>query len=311
MKEKTTPPVYHLSDSNWLQTTKGEPRGYIQPQSLSELWFHTGTNCNLKCPFCFEGSSPGNYRLESPTLNDLKPFMAEAIKLGTKQFSFTGGEPFLNPEIIDFLDYALDLNSCLVLTNATKPLLNKLSELNKLRTKKHSLTFRVSIDFPNAKAHDQNRGEGNFELSLKLIGELHRLGFKVTVARHFESDEDTEAVNAAFLSIFKKVGLPEQTHIVSFTDLALPNTHPEVPQITENCMTSYKTQEEREQFMCNYSKMVVKKDGRMSVCSCTLVDDDEEYYLADNLKEAIRYRIMLRHHRCYSCFSCGTSCSEK
>ena len=48
------------ADPQFLTVTPdGEPRGYIQPHALRELWFHTGTACNLSCPFCLEGSKPG------------------------------------------------------------------------------------------------------------------------------------------------------------------------------------------------------------------------------------------------------------
>jgi hypothetical protein len=76
-------------------------------------------------------------------------------------------------------------------------------------------------------------------------------------------------------------------------------------------MTTYKTQQERERFMCNYSKMVIKKGGRMRVYACTLVDDDENYDLGATLSEAMKVRVMLRHHRCFGCFASGTSCSER
>lgn len=52
----------------WLFTSRHEPRGYIQPQTLEELWFHTGTQCNLSCPFCYEGSGPTSQRIEFLTL---------------------------------------------------------------------------------------------------------------------------------------------------------------------------------------------------------------------------------------------------
>ncbi|MBF0245853.1 MAG: hypothetical protein HQL31_11400 [Planctomycetes bacterium] len=104
--------------------------------------------------------------------------------------------------------------------------------------------------------------------------------------------------------------MPKDTHIVSFPDLLTPGSHPEVPQITTSCMTTYKTEAERRQFMCNSNKMVLKKEGRMRVYACTLVDDDKDYDLGGTLTEAMRARVMLRHHRCYSCFASGTSCSE-
>jgi hypothetical protein len=62
--------------------------------------------------------------------------------------------------------------------------------------------------------------------------------------------------------------------------------------------------------MCAFSKMVVKKNGNMRVYACTLVDDDEEYDLGSTLKESLKERISMKHHRCYSCFAYGASCSE-
>ena len=67
---------------------------------------------------------------------------------------------------------------------------------------------------------------------------------------------------------------------------------------------------DRAAFMCSFSKMVVKKDGRMRVYACTLVDDDPDYDLGGNLGEVMPIRVMLKHHRCYTCFAAGTSCSE-
>ena len=75
-------------------------------------------------------------------------------------------------------------------------------------------------------------------------------------------------------------------------------------------MTTYKTEKARDQIMCNFSKMVVKKGGRMRVYACTLVDDDEDYDLGGSLAEAMDIRVMLKHHRCYTCFAEGASCSE-
>ena len=59
----------------WNFTPQGNPRGYIQPERLKELWFHTGTRCNLACDFCLEGSNPADKRLGSPTLAEVKPYI--------------------------------------------------------------------------------------------------------------------------------------------------------------------------------------------------------------------------------------------
>ncbi len=301
--------VYHLEMSDWRYTHNGESRGFIQPLKISELWFHTGTNCNLRCPFCFEGASPGNKRLEAPSLAEILPFLDEAKKLGVQQIAFTGGEPFVHAHMTDIIDAALDIAPCLILTNATAPLHRAIPKLAAFKQSIHELTFRVSLDSPNPDEHDINRGLGTFEKALDGMAQLHALGFKVSVARQQQETQDVQAIYDAYAAHFVRKGIPSSLPFVSFPNLLEPNAMPNVPNISEKCMTTYKTQEERERFMCNYSKMVVKKHGRMQVYACTLVDDDSDYALASTLEQAMRYRIMLRHHRCYSCFVSGTSCS--
>jgi hypothetical protein len=62
--------------------------------------------------------------------------------------------------------------------------------------------------------------------------------------------------------------------------------------------------------MCSYSRMIVKKNGQTGVYACTLADDDNQYNLGKTLKDSLNVKIILSHHRCFSCFSSGTSCSE-
>jgi len=294
----------------WLTTSQNEPRGYIQPQCLDELWFHTGTNCNLRCPFCLEGSKPGDNRIEFLTLPDAQRFIYEALELGVKKFSFTGGEPFVNPEFIQILTEALDHRPCLVLTNATEPLVNQLAAILPLRDKPYPFKFRVSLDHPDPAKHDESRGKGNFRLALDTLGRLYREGFDVSIARLMLAGEDSAAIDQAYAPYFQAAGIPDDITIIRFPEFHLPGSFPQVPEITEICMTRYLKAEQRAGFMCNFSKMIVRKNGRCGVYACTLVDDVSGYDLGGNLKEAMEERVLLGHHRCYSCFACGASCSE-
>lgn len=295
---------------SWSYTSAGEPRGYIDTPRLKELWFHTGTACNLKCPFCLEGSKPGDDRLGLMTLADVQPFVDEAVALGVEHFSFTGGEPFVAKEFHKILDYALRFRPCLVLTNGTRPLLQRLDQVKALASAPHSLKFRVSIDYPDPAQHDAGRGEGTFGEAFRALHELHQLGFEVSVARQWQSQENTESVERAFRHYLKKYRLPESTRLVSFPDFLPPGASAAVPEITENCMTEHHSAETRAQFMCAFSRMVVKQSGKLGVYACTLVDDDGDYNLGRTLQESLSTRVMLRHHRCFSCFKHGASCSE-
>lgn len=294
----------------WFTTPLGSPRGYIQPHTLSELWFHTGTACNLECPFCLEGSRPGDRRLGRVTLEDVRPFIDEAMTLGVRQISFTGGEPFIVKDFVRILDYTLQRAPALVLTNGVDAVTRRIRQLLLLRDRPHALSLRVSIDWPEEARHDAGRGAGNFRKALATVRELSAAGFRVSVARQMEKTEDRVSVEARFALLFREHGIDEHTNLLFFPDFGTPGTSVAVPDVTENCMTTFQTEASRREFMCAYSKMVVKKGGRMRVYACTLVDDDTEYDQGATLAESLPVRVVLGHHRCFSCFRYGASCSE-
>lgn len=302
---------HHLQTEDWLRTSTGEPRGYVDANRLTELWFHTGTTCNLRCPFCLEGSKPGDNRINPLLFSDAKPFIDEALTMGVEQFSFTGGEPFVIDEFVQILSYGLDHRPCLVLTNGTEPLLNRMDEVLDLLKKPQPVKFRISIDYPDEKRHDAGRGPGNFRRALSMLALLHKAGFDVSIARQRDKDENVMRVDEQFRPFLDDVGVPAMINIVSFPDFLQPGSLPDVPEITEHCMTSYQTEAARKDYMCHYTRFVLKKGGKVRVYACTLVDDDEDYDLGSTLTESMSVRVMLRHHRCYSCFAFGASCSEK
>lgn len=294
----------------WLHTPRGEPRGFIQPHALDELWFHTGTACNLACPFCLEGSKPGDDRLQILRFDEAVPFVDEALGLGVKQFSFTGGEPFVNKDIVAILDYALRHRPCLVLTNATEPLIRRLEQLKPLRNRPSVLNFRVSLDYPDSARHDEGRGEGMFDRALEGLLKLYEMGFRVSVANQFMPEVMPDVVASRFAEVFRAAGLPAELSRIEFPDFHPPGSQVKAPPITERCMTDLHSEETRRLFMCAFSKMVAKSDGRVNVYACTLVDDDPDYVLAQTLTEALQISVSMKHHRCYSCFRYGASCSE-
>lgn len=284
--------------------------GWIQPHALDELWFHSGTACNLDCPFCLEGSRPGDTRLQRITLADVRPLMDAAVGLGVRQFSFTGGEPFVVKDMVAILEHAASLRPCLVLTNGTAPVVRRLTQIRKLAGSAHPIAFRVSLDYADESRHDAGRGAGNFRLALQGVRLLHKAGFRVSLARQMQAGRNEPDVDHEFRQLLAAEGLPVDLGIVAFPDFGTPGEPRSVPRITGDCMTRFQTEVTRRAFMCAFSKMAVKQGGRMRVYACTLVDDDPRFDQGDSLADALRSRVLLQHHRCYSCFKYGSSCSE-
>lgn len=294
----------------WYVTPDNKPRGFIRSHALEEVWLHTGTACNLACPFCLEGSKPGDDRLQLMRFDDAKPFIDEALALNVKQFSFTGGEPFINKDMVRILDYALQHRPCMVLTNATAPLLKRALQLKPLRERPYAVHFRVSLDHFLADEHDKGRGEGMFAMALDGLCALHDMGFSVSVANQAIPGLSANKVAKCFAQVFRGAGLPENLPRIEFPEFHLPGATVAAPQITQSCMVDYQTESTRREFMCAFSRMVVKSNGQCKVYACTLVDDDADYALGATLAESLRVPVSMKHHRCYSCFRDGASCSE-
>src|ERR1700720_1111179 len=110
---------------NPLVTASGAKRARVALKSLDTLWFNTGTLCNLTCRHCYIESSPKNDRLVYLSAAEVGEYLdeIERLGLGTGLIGFTGGEPFMNPELPAMLDDAMSRGlPAMVLTKAMKPM---------------------------------------------------------------------------------------------------------------------------------------------------------------------------------------------
>src|SRR3989441_1372570 len=115
---------------------------------LDDLWFQVGgTLCNLECRHCFISCSPHNHSFGFLDLPSVRRALDESVALGVKEYYFTGGEPFLNRDMVAILELTLRYGPATVLTNGT---VLKDEWLTRLRSaedaSRYSLEFRVSLD---------------------------------------------------------------------------------------------------------------------------------------------------------------------
>jgi molybdenum cofactor biosynthesis enzyme MoaA len=164
--------------------------------ALDTLWFQVGgTLCNLACTHCFVSCSPTNHTHEMMSLDEILPFLEEGASLGVKEYYFTGGEPFLNPEMESILEATLRVGPATTLTNGLLLDPARCERLAGLaRSSPYSLDFRVSMDGFSAETNDPIRGEGTFERILGGIANLIAAGLNpvITVTEvHHENGSDT------------------------------------------------------------------------------------------------------------------------
>lgn len=167
------------------------------------LWVYTNFHCNLSCWYCSVASSPGARR-RSLGRERFCALVDEAVAEGFSEIYVTGGEPFLEPDIVEMLDYASDRLPTVVLTNATLYRARRLEKLRRLAGKP-GLVLQTSIDGARAATHDANRGEGSWDKAMGGIAVATELGLAVRVGMT-ETERNRDEV-AELRSLLQEVGV--------------------------------------------------------------------------------------------------------
>lgn len=270
----------------------------IPLQQLRELWVHTGTACNLSCPFCHEGSKPGDTRIAAPTLAQLAPLLDEAAAHGVGRFAFTGGEPLILKGILEILLYAARLRPVLVLTNGTAPFIRRTHQLALLRAAPHPVQFRVSIDYPDEARHDAGRGLKNFRKAIEGLKLLHAAGFEVGITRQASSGEDPAAVELRFQQLLRKHGLPTHVPLVRLQDVAAFGETSQLALPDSSARSAASA-------CCAQGRMLLHRGGSLRFQACPLTDDDDRFDTGDSLQRALAARVVPDHPRCAICLGPG------
>ena len=196
---------------NPTTTLDGKTRATVDLKSLDTLWFNTGTQCNLSCTNCYIESSPQNDRLVYLTVEDVEPYLDEIEQqdLQTREIGFTGGEPFLNPNMIPILQKTLTRGfDVLVLTNAFRMINRYKNQLLDLKVRYgDQLTLRVSLDHYRKEIHESERGVGTFDKTLENIQWLDTNGFRVAIAGRALVEERTEDAAQGYRRLLEAYGI--------------------------------------------------------------------------------------------------------
>ena len=294
-----------------ITTADGSTRAFIEAKKIKTLWFNTGTLCNIECKNCYIESSPKNDRLVYITFEEVKLFIDEAIdkNLGTKEIGFTGGEPFMNKDVLKMIEYSLSKNfKVLVLSNAMKPMLNKREDL--LKINHQDLTIRVSIDHYQKEKHEEIRGKNTFNVMMEGLKWLNQNNFNYALATRLLWGEQEDQLRDNFNLFIDKYNLKldakSKEQLVTFAEM---DEKVDTPEITTACWNLLG--KNPEDMMCSSSRMVVKKktSPKPSVIACTLLPYEDEFDLGQNLTDSLK-KIYLNHNHCSKfCVLGGSSCS--
>ncbi len=275
--------------------------------SLDTLWFQVGgTLCNLACTHCFVSCSPTNHTHELMTLNQIRPYLEEAAALGVKDYYFTGGEPFLNPEMEAILAATLTYGPATVLSNGLLLDADRCRRLAQLaRDADYSLDFRISMDGYDAASNDPIRGEGTFDRILEGIRTLHEAGLNpVITVTEVHPENSSKEGKARFFRLLGSLGIQKpRLKILPLFQIGAEAERCGAYESWQRLRDGDSADNDWAHLQCSSSRMVTDQ----GVWICPILVNEPEAKMGSALADTLR-PFPLDHSACWSCHAYGVSC---
>jgi sulfatase maturation enzyme AslB (radical SAM superfamily) len=276
---------------------------------LETLWFQVaGTICNLECHHCLVSANPRNKTHLMMTLEEVKGHLLEAAKLGVREFYFTGGEPFMNRDMLSILEETLKQGPANVLTNGTfidEKLAQKLKVLSDNSI--YSLELRISLDGTNEAANDPIRGAGTFKRILRAIQNLAAVGLNpvITVTEASpELEKEGKKGREKFFELIQSLGLKQpRMKILSLFHIGEEEGRSCGYKKNETLQGMHLSKDDIDKLQCTTSRIVTHEG--VWVCPILVNDPGARMgsQIADSLKE-----FSLDRGACYTCHAFGVTC---
>jgi sulfatase maturation enzyme AslB (radical SAM superfamily) len=209
-----------FDDGKWLKRSSycpvcqrwvtADEAGHASIELPARLWIYTNYDCNLSCSYCLVSSNPWAER-RGIGLERGSRLLDEAADLGITEVFFTGGEPFILPEIYPLIARATSRFKTTVLSNA---MIIRGKRLQKLLDVNHpNLFIQVSLDDSEPGVHDLYRGAGSWKRALEGIRLLQQSGVQVRVATTV-TPECLVRIPAVRAFVRDELGIADKHHIV-------------------------------------------------------------------------------------------------
>ncbi len=281
----------------------------VAMESLDELWFQVaGTRCNLECSHCFISCSPTNDKFGHLSLETVRSQLEDSVRYGVREYYFTGGEPFLNKELVPILELTLQYGPATVLTNATFLKSEWVERLRKAEdASSYCLEFRVSIDGPDAATNDPIRGEGTFVKAVQGVALLVEHGFLpiITMTRVWE-DTDDQKVLGQFREVladrgYSRARLKILPRLKIGAEAERTEGYGQFDRVTHELLEEF----DMGQLICNHSRIVTDR----GIAVCPILLDSPGAIMGETLDEANR-EFPLAYGACFTCFQYGAICTN-
>jgi len=276
---------------------------------LDTLWVQvTGTVCNIACKHCFISCGPKvtTHAIMPPA--EVHRALVDGEAAGMRSVWYTGGEPFVHPQILDIVDDALARAPLGVLTNGMlidDELAGQLGE--RFRTAPYNLEIRVSLDGCTEADNDRVRGRGVFAQATEGIRRLAAHGLEPVLAVSLLDDGDGADMEA-FVELVRSLGVtrPRIKWIPPFRigreeRRRGGRAYRDWERLTRE---EVEDPEAPHRLQCGTSRMVTSQ----GVFPCPILINEPEYRMGESLDDGLRpHRV--DHKACHTCWVEAFTCA--
>jgi MoaA/NifB/PqqE/SkfB family radical SAM enzyme len=276
-------------------------------RSLDTLWFQVaGTVCNIACTHCFISCSPTNHTHEMLRLADVQRHLDDAVRLGVREYYFTGGEPFLNPDMEAILAATLEVGPANVLTNGLLLDPARCARLKAMAdASDYSLDLRVSLDGYDATTNDPIRGEGTFVRILEGVRNLVAAGLNpvITVTEACR-EAGTDAGKARFFELLRELGIERpRLKILPVFQIGAEAERTGAYESWQRLREGEVADGSWDHLQCSACRMVTDQ----GVWVCPILVNEPEGKMGEALADTLG-SFPLEHPACWTCHVYGVSC---
>lgn len=287
------------------QTVAADRAPQLALTALDTLWIQvTGTLCNLACRHCFITCGPKNDSHPMMSVPAVERAVLEGVDHGAREFYFTGGEPFMHPQIFELIEFTLNHGPLTILTNGVLLDQNSAIRLKGLFDEApYSLDLRVSLDGIDARQNDPIRGRGTFARIIEGVRIVASVGLPVVLTVTEAEGGGSSADRDEFVRLVRSLGV----------------TRPRVKFLSpfrigreQRRDRGYRPDERLraddlpgggEHLQCATSRAVTARGWY----PCPILIEVPESRMGDEIGAALR-PIALEQGACYTCHVMGVSC---
>lgn len=132
--------------------------------------------CNYRCPFCHNEGQEKNGTLNMISLESFKQLIDMLKEEDLEEFHFSGGEPFLHPNIVEMIQYVCSTTKWNIGCATNLSLISKeqVESLANTRVK-----FNIQFPYADAKLFKNSTFNGSFDKTMNNVNLVRKYGLKV------------------------------------------------------------------------------------------------------------------------------------